>query len=136
MNSGRKILLAAFFAVLLAAIAPAAFAHHGEASYDTTKLVTVKGAVTEFSFRNPHVQILMAVKNDSGSVENWRGELNSPNIVARITGWTGKTFRPGDELMLVGNRAKNGLNVLKVEKILRPDGTEIFPKDGNGVTKY
>lgn len=118
------------------AISPCASAHHGNVAYDMSKLVTVKGSVTEYYFANPHVQILVAEKKEDGSVEKWRGELNSPNIVARVTGWNSKTFKPGDELILVGNRAKDGTNVLRLEKILQPDGTELYPKGGNGVSRF
>jgi hypothetical protein len=129
------------FAILVLAvgcvvISPRAIAHHGDAGYDTTKLVTVKGAVTEFHFQNPHIEIFIDVKTEDHSIEKWHGELNSPNLVARIAGWNGKTFKPGDEVVLVGYRAKNGLNVLRLEKVLRPDGTELYPKGGNGVTTF
>jgi hypothetical protein len=101
-----------------------------------TKLVTVKGTVTEYYFTNPHVQILIDAKREDGSTEKWRSELNSPNIVARVTGWNRKTFKPGDELVLVGNPAKDGAKVLRLEKVLQPDGTELYPKGGNGVTRF
>jgi len=123
-------------AVSMVAISPGASAHHGNVAYDMSKLVTVKGTVTEYYFTNPHVQILIAVKKEDGSVEKWRGELNSPNIVARVVGWNSKTLKPGDELVLVGNRAKDGANVLRLEKILQPDGTELYPKGGNGVSRF
>ena len=55
-------------------------AHHGEANYDTTKIVSIKGTVTKFLFVNPHVQISMDVKNDKGEIENWVGEARSPSI--------------------------------------------------------
>src|SRR5579863_9131666 len=122
-------------AICTVAISPLAFAHHGNVAYDMTKLVTVKGTVTEYYFTNPHVQILIAVKKDDGSVEKWRGELNSPNIVARVVGWNSKTFKPGDEVVLVGNRAKDGANVLRREKLLGPDGTELYREGGNGVSR-
>jgi hypothetical protein len=120
----------------MVAISPGAYAHHGNVAYDMSKLVTVKGTVTEYYFTNPHVQILIAVKKEDGSVEKWRGELNSPNIVARVVGWNSKTFKPGDELVLVGNQTKDGTNVLRLEKILQPDGTELYPKGGNGVSRF
>jgi hypothetical protein len=123
-------------AVCTLAILPDASAHHGNVAYDMTKLVTVKGTVTEYYFTNPHVQILVDVKRDDGSTEKWRSELNSPNIVARVTGWNRKTFKPGDELVLVGNPAKDGAKVLRLEKVLQPDGTELYPKGGNGVTRF
>ena len=127
----------AFFvlAVCSVMISPGAFAHHGDAGYDTSKLVTVKGAVTEYHFQNPHIEIFVDVKKDD-QVEKWHGELNSPNLVSRMAGWNGKTLKPGDEIVLIGYRAKNGLNVLRLEKVLLANGTEIFPKNGNGVTVF
>ncbi len=122
-------------AVCYSAISPGASAHHGDAGYDVTKLVTVKGTVTEFHFQNPHIEIFIDVKKDD-QVEKWHGELNSPNLVSRMVGWNGKTLKPGDEIVLIGYRAKNGLNVLRLEKVLLANGTEIFPKNGNGVTVF
>src|ERR1700680_5078778 len=44
-------------------------AHHGEANYDTDKLVSVKATVTDFQFINPHAQIYLEAKNDKGEIE-------------------------------------------------------------------
>jgi hypothetical protein len=111
-------------------------AHHGDAGYDTSKLVLVKGIVTDFQFINPHVEISLDVKNDGGAVENWQGEMNSPNILSRASGWNKNTLKPGDQIVLEGHRAKNGLKVIRVEKVSLADGTELFPKGGNGVTRF
>jgi hypothetical protein len=111
-------------------------AHHGAAGYDTTKVVTIKGVVTDFHFSNPHVEISLNVKKDDGSVESWQGEMNSPNILSRASGWSRNTLKPLDEVVLVGYQAKNGLKVLRLEKVSLSDGTEIFPKGGNGVERY
>ncbi len=132
----RMSLLILAAAICGAAISPPAIAHHGDAGYDTTKLVTVKGTVTEFHFANPHIEIFIDVKKEDRSVEKWHGELNSPNLVARMVGWNGKTLKPGDEIVLVGYRAKNGLNVLRLEKVSLSNGTELYPKNGNGVTVF
>jgi hypothetical protein len=113
-----------------------AFAHHGSAGYDTTKLVTIKGTVTDFHFSNPHVEISIDVKKDDGSVESWQGEMNSPNILSRAAGWRGNTLKPLDAVVLVGYRAKNGLKILRLEKVSLSDGTELFPRGGNGVERY
>ena len=112
------------------------FAHHGDAGYDTSKLVTVKGTVTDFQFINPHVEISLDVKTEDGPVENWQGEMNSPNILSRASGWNKNTLKPGDQIILEGHRAKNGLKVIRVEKVSLSDGTELFPKGGNGVTRF
>jgi hypothetical protein len=130
------------FAILMIAlifglgISPRLSAHHGDAGYDISKLVTVKGTVTEYHFQNPHIEIFIDVKKDDHSAEKWHGELNSPNLVSRMAGWNGKTLKPGDEIVLIGYRAKNGLNVLRLEKVLLANGTEIFPKSGSGVTTF
>jgi Family of unknown function (DUF6152) len=80
--------------------------------------------------------ILVLASCGDGSVEKWHSELNNPNLVARMAGWNGKTLKSGDQIVMTGYRAKNGLNVLRLEKVSRADGTELFPKGGNGVTTF
>jgi hypothetical protein len=100
-------------------------AHHGEANYDTTKVVSVKGTVTEFQFINPHMQISLDVRNDKGEIEKWVGEARSPSMLVRIGGWNKSTIKPGDVITASGHRAKNGSNVLRLQKIVLPDGREM-----------
>src|SRR3984893_11009809 len=68
-------------------------AHHGEANYDTTKIISVKGTVTEFKFVNPHVEVSLDVKNDTGEIEKWVGEARSPAMLARYGGWEKNTIK-------------------------------------------
>ena len=112
------------------------FAHHGDAGYDTSKMVSVKGTVTDYQFINPHVEISLDVKGEDGSAESWQAEMNGPSILARASGWNKNTLKPGQEIIVEGHRAKNGLKVIRVEKVSLPDGTELFPKGGNGVTRF
>lgn len=100
-------------------------AHHGEANYDTTKVVSVKGTVTDFQFINPHVQIFMDVKNERGEVEKWAGEARSPSMLGRIGGWDKNTIKIGDVITASGHRTKNGTNFLRLIKIVLPDGREM-----------
>jgi uncharacterized protein DUF6152 len=100
-------------------------AHHGEANYDTTKIVSVKGTVTKFLFVNPHVQISMDVKNDKGEIENWVGEARSPSMLSRIGGWDKDTIKVGDVITASGHRTMNGANFLRLIKIVLPDGREM-----------
>jgi len=45
-------------------------AHHGRAStYDGSKDITVKGKVTEWAWRNPHVVIYLDAADASGKVQ-------------------------------------------------------------------
>lgn len=97
-------------------------AHHGEVNYDTEKVVSVKGTVTDFQFINPHVQIFMDVKNDKGEVEKWSCEARSPIMLVRVGGWDKNTIKPGDVITASGYRAKNGSPILRLQKIVLPDG--------------
>jgi hypothetical protein len=111
-----------FTALLVSSPIPA---HHGETNYDTDKLVTVKAAVTNFEFINPHVQISMEVKNDKGEIEKWICEARSPAMLVRNGGWDKTTLKAGDVITATGFRAKNGANILRLKKIVLADGTEL-----------
>jgi hypothetical protein len=86
------------------------FAHHGNAAYDTTKTVTVKGTVTEYVWSNPHVFVKIDGKDDSGNTVHWIVEGQNPVSMMAI-GWTKNTFKPGDEVEIDAMQAKNGNSV-------------------------
>jgi len=82
-------------------------AHHGAASYDSSKTVTVKGTVTEYLWSNPHVFLKVDAKDDSGNTVHWTIEASNP--VSQIErGWNKNTFRLGDEVIVECVPAKNG----------------------------
>jgi Family of unknown function (DUF6152) len=88
-------------AAALAMISSVTFAHHGSAvSYNTSKIVTMEGTVTEFQWRNPHVYILYDVKDDKGNVVNWGAETHSPIVCENEDGWTKSTLKPGDKITI------------------------------------
>lgn len=103
-----------------------AFAHHGTSAYDTTKLTTVKGTVTDFQFNNPHVMISVEAKDDKGNVEVWTSEANSPNVLSRH-GWNRDMIKKGDEITIIGNRPKNGAKTLRLQKVVLSNGQELDP---------
>lgn len=107
----------------LLALSVPAFAHHGAAAYDMSKTITVTGTVTDFQFVNPHVLIAMDVKDPTGKIEHWQGELTSPNHLARA-GWTKSTIKPGDEVTLTGGPAKSGSPTMWIRKLSK-DGQEV-----------
>jgi DNA/RNA endonuclease YhcR with UshA esterase domain len=98
-------------------------AHHGEANYDTDKVVSVKGTVADFQFINPHTLITVDVKNDKGEIEKWACEARSPGMLVRVGGWDKNTLKPGDVITVTGYRARNGTTVLRLQKITLADGT-------------
>jgi len=121
----RKLafILAALFCVAI--ICSPLQAHHGEANYDTSKTVSVKGTVTMFEFVNPHVQISIDAKNDKGEIEKWTGEARSPAMLSRYGGWDRNTIKVGDVITLSGHQTKNGTFFMRLEKIVKADGKEL-----------
>jgi len=109
------------FAALL--VSTPLFAHHGEANYDTDKVVSVKGTVSGFEFINPHTLITLDVKNDKGEIEKWNCEARSPGMLVRVGGWDKNTLKPGDVITVYGYRAKNGTTVMRLQKLTLADGT-------------
>jgi hypothetical protein len=101
-------------------------AHHGTAAYETAKLTTIKGTATDFKFINPHVEITVEVKDDKGKIEKWLGEANSPNVLSRH-GWSKEIIKPGDQITVIGYRAKNGSYTLRLQKVVLYDGQELDP---------
>ena len=111
-------------AILLLAAIPA-WAHHGNSDYDSKNVMTVHATVTQFLFVNPHCLIFFDIKNADGKMENWAGEMPPPGLLARRSGWTKDTVKPGDEITVIGSPTKNGSHNMQIKKIVLADGTEM-----------
>jgi DNA/RNA endonuclease YhcR with UshA esterase domain len=106
------------------------FAHHGRSNYDVTQTATVKGIVTEFEWVNPHALIHLDAADETGKVEKWIAETNSPNTLSR-QGWNRNTVKTGDQITLTGHRVKGGANYINFSKIKFADGRELSPAIAN-----
>jgi hypothetical protein len=75
-------------------------AHHGTAgSYDQNKVVTVKGTVKEFRWRNPHSALFLVGVDQSGKQVDYALELGSPVTMVRM-GLNRNSMKPGDAAVL------------------------------------
>ena len=122
----NRIFIIALIMAILSVISIPAFAHHGASPYDTSKLSTLKGTVSDFQFINPHVEISVDVTNDKGKVETWIGEANSPNVLSRH-GWDRDIIKKGDTITVIGNQGKNGSKTLRLQKVILSNGKELDP---------
>jgi hypothetical protein len=116
-----------FIGIALAALfvlSVPAFAHHGAAGYDSNKLTTLKGTVTDFRFQNPHAQILLDVKDSSGKVQNWILEAVGIATLSR-NGWSKSIIKPGDTITVTGNPTKNGSPAMRLTKVVLANGKEL-----------
>lgn len=120
-NFPRTVLLLAPVAFALSA---PVLAHHGAAAYDTSKLTTLTGTITEFQFIQPHPLIFLDVKDANGNVAKWFVEMTAPNHLVHY-GWSGRKLHPGQVIKVQGNAAKNGNKVLNLRHIFDADGKEI-----------
>jgi hypothetical protein len=123
MKSKLGIALAVALSVLAATSAVSA--HHGTASFDSSKLIVLKGTVTNFIWTNPHGGIEFDVTDSKGNVEKWEGSLTSPNWLARA-GWTKNTLKPGDMITISGNQSKNHPNSLWIRRVQWANGQDLL----------
>ena len=77
--------------------------------------VTLTGTVTEWVFSNPHSQLFFDVKDSSGTVVHWGGELQSPGNL-RKDGWSKTTFKFGDQITLTVHPSRAGTPVGVVDR--------------------
>jgi hypothetical protein len=105
---------------LLAASVPLA-AHHGAASFDTTRELTLKGSVTEWIWANPHCFLKFDAKDETGTVRNWAVEVSNPtDMTAR--GWARTSFKAGDEVTVTLQPVKGGAPVGRLRNVILPNG--------------
>jgi hypothetical protein len=104
-----------------------ASAHHSRAGYDSApgKLVTNNGVVSNVIWRNPHVFVVWDVKDASGSVVKWTGELSSPTTMIS-EGMGRETFKAGDPITATFMPAKAGTPHGLLIKVVRPDGKVVI----------
>ena len=112
------------------ALPAATHAHHGSSIYDMSKTISVKGTVTEFAFANPHSAVHLEVRDEQGHAEQWLVEADSPNNLARA-GWKKDSIMAGEQVTILGNRAKDGSKVMRLQKVIFADGKELRPREGN-----
>ena len=102
------------------------FAHHGAASFDSSRTVTVEGIVTEFVWKNPHVYVKVDAQDESGNTVNW--VLESQSVVNQADhGWTSTMFKPGDHVSIDATPAKGGQPVGIIRSRIVINGQEFEP---------
>jgi Family of unknown function (DUF6152) len=101
---------------LLVASAPVVAHHSFAAEFDANQPVTIKGKVTRVAWTNPHVWIYLNVQDESGKLTNWGFEMGAPHLVQN-RGWTRTTVKIGDELVVVGSRARDGSNRMNARNV-------------------
>ena len=126
----REMRIGLSLALLIVAAIPLTpgIAHHSPAMlYDLSREISVSGVVTEYQLGNPHMRIYFDVDKD-GTTEHWLAEGGSRTQLLRV-GWTGEEVVPGDKVTVRGHPSRDGSNLIHMEWLTLPDGTEIFTED-------
>jgi len=118
-----RILALLTLTISLAMIGAPLPAHHGASVYDSEKLTTFKGTVTDFKFMNPHTEIWFSVTGGDGKTESWTGEAPSLTTMSRL-GWNKALFKPGHQITFVGNVAKSGAHIIRLRKVVFANGKQ------------
>ena len=109
---------------MVLALSTPAFTHHGNASFDTSKTVTINGTVTEYIWANPHCFLKFDAKDDTGAVRNWAVEVSNPTDMSK-RGWSRTSFKIGDQVTVTLQAVKNGAPVGRLTTVMLPDGTTL-----------
>jgi|SRR5579871_359091 len=122
----QRISAAALTAVVMLAGARSLSAHHAfAAEYDANRRVTLRGSVTKVEWQNPHAHFELSVQDAGGRKSTWDLELASPNVLQR-EGWTRKSLRIGDMVIVNGYLAKDGANLAHARDVRLADGRRVF----------
>jgi hypothetical protein len=114
-----------FVGVALVAVAIAVSvplrAHHGGASFDTSREITLKATVTEWVWANPHCFLKFDAKDETGTVRNWAVETQNPTDMTR-RGWARTSFKVGDEVTVTLQPVKSGAPVGRIRSVVLANG--------------
>jgi hypothetical protein len=113
-----------FSCLVLFVFAPLAFAHHSMAEYDFDTTQELQGQVARFSWRNPHVELTLSVKDVSGVETLWEIEAQDINTMSR-RGLNATMISVGDNVRVAGHSSQRRPNNMSVTNLLLPNGIEL-----------
>ncbi len=120
----HRVTFAIVMALMLAAMAAPSFAHHGAATFDTSRRLTMKGRVVEWFWANPHCFLRFDAKDDSGQIVHWAVETQSGTNLLPI-GYSKQTFKPGDDVTVTFEPVRNGRPLGRMVSVILPDGKKL-----------
>jgi len=120
----KTVSVVASVIVLLAAAISVSAHHSFSAEFDASKTVTLEGKVVMMEWVNPHSWLHIDVTKPDGTVERWKVEGGSPNVLQRL-GWNRNSLPAGTKVKVVGSPAKDGAKRLNSRSLEFPDGRKM-----------
>lgn len=132
MTPTWRLFSVVFFGALFAA-APLLAHHNGNAKYDSTKPITLKGKVTKVEWMNPHVYFYIDAADKSGKAANWAVEGATPNQLYR-RGWRRDSLHIGDMVTVEGYMAREpALKHVNGRSVILADGKKVYSGSNDGL---
>ena len=120
----RFVNLIVTFNVALNIVAGLAHAHHSQAGiFDSRKTIEISGVIKSVSWRNPHGQILLSVKDEKGAETVWDAETASISIL-RNRGVDGNSVHVGDRITIAGSPSMRNRPEILARNVLLPNDYE------------
>lgn len=117
-------------AASLLAVSTLALSHHSSAMFDSSREVEVKGVVKVYRFENPHVNIVVTVKDEkTGTATDWFIEAASVRGLA-MAGWRKSTLKAGDAVTIIGRPLRDGQPGASMVRAILADGTTLAANAG------
>jgi hypothetical protein len=111
----RELILSA----LILSVAPLLAHHNTAANYDAEKPVALNGSVTAVQWRNPHTFVFVDVKDEAGTVVNWKVEWLPAMVIFR-QGFTRDSLHVGDTINMTVCFAKDGAHAAAAQFVTVP----------------
>ena len=115
-----RMAVAIFVLTFAASVMPVTAHHSVPGTFDVSKEITIRGAVTRIEWANPHARFWVDARNDDGTVSNWELELPPPNALKRSFGLD--FIKAGDQVTVDLWRAKDGSRLANTLTLTVPDG--------------
>ena len=116
-------------ALVLAALATPALAHHSFAMFDRSKQISISGTVKEFQYTNPHSWVIVMVSGADGKETEWGFESEGPSTLLRA-GIKHSSLNPGDKVTALAFPMRDGRPAGSLISITKADGAVLTFRAG------
>lgn len=119
----KRIAVFAVIGSLTVALTVPVTAHHSAAAYDTQKEIKITGSVVTYTFKNPHIYMVVKARNADGSTTPVEVEAGAASVLNPL-GFNKDSVKVGDVVTIVGNpaRANSDKSIL---------GKDLYKSDGS-----
>ena len=121
---GKFLIGFALLSIAILSISVPLFAHHGNAAYDATKQINLKGTVTQFIWANPHCVVLFDVADEGGQAVHWMAETENPTTMTNM-GWLKSSLKAGDPITIRVITVKNGKPIGRIVWVETASGQKL-----------